>query len=198
MTGLRRQRLIVLCAAIACLVLAGCAARQPAKTPPVTPSRSEAYVSTPVPSGWLRTVGRANGLVLVFECEELAKPDKDLHYRFVVFNESSGIRSWDDALFVVNAKKADGYDDSDPNDEVVPTGFGAYPGDDPISYFGNIDFPGLTLRSGESTTHAGEWSGREDPNSLPYASLFTPSFKAGDRDSAKALVSAPHLTVSLE
>ena len=199
MLGLTRGYRLAVFGLTASLLLSGCVTRQPATQVQTTaPSPSQAYLSKPVAFGWLRTVGRSEGLVLVFDCQEVAAKGKDLSYRFVVFNEGSEVRAWDDALFVVNSRRADGYTDPDPDDEVVPSGLGLVYGDYPISYLGNYDFPGLVLRSGDSTTHAGKLSGREWPGNKPYLSLIAPSFKAGDRDRALILVSAPHVAVTLK
>ncbi len=199
MLRLRWKRRLVVCAATVILALAGCTSRQPATPPPPeAPPPSQVYLSKPVPAGWLRTVGRSNDLVLIFECQKVAAHDKALRYRFVVVNESPDARSWDDALFVVGHKNAAGYPDPDPNDNLVPTGLGGVSGDYLISGLGPYEYPGLVLRSGESTTHAGELSGREGRGDEPYRSQITPSFKGGDKRSAEVLVSAPYVTVRLE
>jgi hypothetical protein len=186
MSGPKWSRCLAACALIAGLALAGCTARQTVTTRPKTdPSPSRSYLSKPVTSGWLRTVGRGSGLVLVFECQKVAAHGKDLPYRFVVFNENPGARSWDDALFVVWQVN------------VGSQGWGAA-GDYPVSNIGNYDFPGLTLRSGESTIHAGALSGREGLGNTPYLSVLTPLLKGGDRDMAAQLASGPPVTVRLE
>jgi hypothetical protein len=203
MSGLKWSRCVAVCALIAGLALAGCTARQTVTTrPKAALSPSQSYLSKPVTSGWLRTVGRSNGLVLVFECQQVFAHGKDLHYRFVVFNESPTVRSWDDALFVVHLKKI-GRDVDQPiqqgNNAFMLTQDVVTIGDYPSrGIFPSRDFPGLTLRSGESTTHPQVWPGLGGTGRPSYLRALTPSFKGGANGRAALLVSAPQVTVRFE
>ncbi|MDP2181104.1 MAG: hypothetical protein Q8K99_00850 [Actinomycetota bacterium] len=113
-------------------------ATSPHATPESPPGPSERYLTTGPEDGWIRTVGRNDGFVLVFETQETFEAAGAWDYRLVLFNESGSDVTWDQLLLGLRGR-ADGA----PWDDFSIGLTGPYL-TEPI--------PPVTLRSGESTT----------------------------------------------
>lgn len=83
-------------------LLVGCSSVKTASSPPtMKQSPSQAYLARPGIAGWIRSVGRKDGLVLVFETPSQLSEGKDWPARFVLFNESGKDLHLDNARFGV-------------------------------------------------------------------------------------------------
>ena len=153
---------------------------QPASsTSQSTSSAAESYLSTPVRAGWVREVGRGDGLVLVFETPTELDAGRDWPARFVLFNDGGRDRTWQNAEFGVHI-----------------TGF-QRGGSMTIGFYrgpGMQNSP-LVLRSGESTTHEVNWQRNGFQSSDATLSVW-PSVRQ-DFSENSIIADVPTLTINV-
>jgi hypothetical protein len=145
------RRLVVLgLVLLGAALLASSCSSTTANLTPIAASPSVKYLSTPVQSGWLRSVSRKNGLVFVFETPAEFKASGRWPYRFVLFNERGRSATWSHLDFGM---------------ELHAKGMqwlAARIGGRSLHYAVGPPQPPVTLRSGESTIYP-TWTNIQEP-----------------------------------